>query len=85
MFYSKNINQRTNGPVNAHLISWPSKAQNKHVLDENILDRLWMQTLIVVAGDLYFVSQNQEFLDGNILDRLWIQTLIVVACDLYFV
>ena len=22
------INQRTNGPVNAHLISWPSKAQN---------------------------------------------------------
>ena len=25
----KSINQRTNGPVNAHLISWPSKAQNK--------------------------------------------------------
>ena len=24
--YAKN--QRTNGPVNAHLISWPSKAQN---------------------------------------------------------
>ena len=24
----KGINQRTNGPVNAHLISWPSKAQN---------------------------------------------------------
>ena len=23
-------NQRTNGPVNAHLISWPSKAQNWH-------------------------------------------------------
>ena len=22
------INQRTNGPVNAHLISWPIKAQN---------------------------------------------------------
>ena len=22
------VNQRTNGPVNAHLISWPSKAQN---------------------------------------------------------
>ena len=21
-------NHRTNGPVNAHLISWPSKAQN---------------------------------------------------------
>ena len=25
---SHTINQRTNGPVNAHLISWPSKAQN---------------------------------------------------------
>ena len=30
------INQRTNGPVNAHLISWPSKAQNIQNL-ENIL------------------------------------------------
>ena len=29
------INQRTNGPVNAHLISWPSEAQNKQNL-ENI-------------------------------------------------
>ena len=27
--------QRTNGPVNAHLVSWPSKAQNIHNL-ENI-------------------------------------------------
>ena len=29
------VNQRTNGPVNAHLISWPSKAQNIQNL-ENI-------------------------------------------------
>ena len=29
------VNQRTNGPVNAHLISWPSKSQNIHNL-ENI-------------------------------------------------
>ena len=29
-------NQRTNGPVNAHLISWPSKAQNIQNL-ENII------------------------------------------------
>ena len=28
-------NQRTSGPVNAHLISWPSKAQNIQNL-ENI-------------------------------------------------
>ena len=31
----QNKNQRTNGPVNAHLISWPSKAQNIQNL-ENI-------------------------------------------------
>ena len=31
----KTKNQRTNGPVNAHLISWPSKAQNIQNL-ENI-------------------------------------------------
>ena len=31
----KYVNQRTNGPVNAHLVSWPSKAQNIHNL-ENI-------------------------------------------------
>ena len=29
------FNQKTNGPVNAHLISWPSKAQNIQNL-ENI-------------------------------------------------
>ena len=34
-FGSGELNQRTNGPVNAHLISWPSKAQNKQNL-ENI-------------------------------------------------
>ena len=31
----KRRNQRTNGPVNAHLISWPSKVQNIQNL-ENI-------------------------------------------------
>ena len=31
----KKLNQRTNGPVNAHLIPWPSKAQNIQNL-ENI-------------------------------------------------
>ena len=34
-FYAELINQRTNGPVNAHLISWPTKAQNIQNL-ENI-------------------------------------------------
>ena len=32
---NKNKYQRTNGPVNAHLISWPSKAKNIQNL-ENI-------------------------------------------------
>ena len=34
-FHLTYSNQRTNGPVNAHLISWPSKAQNIQNL-ENI-------------------------------------------------
>ena len=34
-FFKGRLNQRTNGPVNAHLISWPSKAQNIQNL-ENI-------------------------------------------------
>ena len=34
-FSGEELNQRTNGPVNAHLISWPSKAQNIQNL-ENI-------------------------------------------------
>ena len=33
--YCEKENQRTNGPINAHLISWPSKAQNIQNL-ENI-------------------------------------------------
>ena len=28
------LNQRTNGPENAHLISWPSKAQNIQNLEK---------------------------------------------------
>ena len=35
LFQSWGHNQRTIGPVNAHLISWPSKAQNIQNL-ENI-------------------------------------------------
>ena len=27
---TKTLNQRTNGPVNAHLISWPSNLSTKH-------------------------------------------------------
>ena len=34
-FLHLSINQSTNGPVNAHLISWPTKAQNIQNL-ENI-------------------------------------------------
>ena len=33
IFLSNLHNQRTNGPVNAHLISWPRKAQNIQNLD----------------------------------------------------
>ena len=33
-------NQRTNGPVNAHLISWPSKAQNIQNLEKYMVKKL---------------------------------------------
>ena len=32
-------NQRTNGPVNAHLISWPSKAQNIQNLEKYMVKK----------------------------------------------
>ena len=33
------VNQRTNGPVNAHLISWPSKAQNIRNLEKYMVKK----------------------------------------------
>ena len=46
----KNINQRTNGPANAHLISWPSKAQNiqnmENIWSRNDLDLQYSHTFI---------------------------------------
>ena len=43
-------NQRTNGPVNAHLISWPTKAQNIQNLENiwfrNDLDLQYSHTFI---------------------------------------
>ena len=35
----KNIKQRTNGPVNAHGISWPSKAQNIQNLEKYMVKK----------------------------------------------
>ena len=32
-------NQRTDGPVNAHLISWPSKAQNIQNLEKYMVKK----------------------------------------------
>ena len=47
----QNDDQRTNGPVNAHLISWPSKAQNIQNLENiwyrNDLDLLYSHTFII--------------------------------------
>ena len=45
------VNQRTNGPVKAHLISWPSKAQNIQNLENiwyrNDLDLQYSPTFIL--------------------------------------
>ena len=34
---SNNHNQRTNGPVNAHLISWPTLVKHKHIKPEKYM------------------------------------------------
>ena len=56
MFWSKNKKnvcyyQRTNGPVNAHLISWPSKAQNiqnlEKYVERNDLNLQYSHTFII--------------------------------------
>ena len=50
-------NQRTNGPVNAHLISWPSKAQNIQNLENiwirNDLDLQYSHTFIISISCLH--------------------------------
>ena len=50
-------NQRTNGPVNAHLISWPSKAQNIQNLENiwyrNDLDLQYSHTFIYSISCLH--------------------------------
>ena len=37
--YPIGINQRTNGPVNAHLISWPRKVQNIQNLEKYMVKK----------------------------------------------
>ena len=39
LFQHSNKYQRTNGPVNAHLISWPSKAQNIQNLEKYMVKK----------------------------------------------
>ena len=50
-------NQRTNGPVNAHLISWPSKAQNiqnlENIWQRNDLDLQYSHTFIISISCLH--------------------------------
>ena len=56
-FRAKIRNQRTNGPVNAHLISWPSKAQNIQNLENiwyrNDLDLQYSHTFIYSISCLH--------------------------------
>ena len=50
-------NQRTNGPVNAHLISWPSKAQNiqnlENIWQRNDLDLQYSHTFKISISCLH--------------------------------
>ena len=54
------LNQRTNGPVNAHLISWPSNAQNiqnlENIWQRNDLDRQYSHTFINSISCLHLLT-----------------------------
>ena len=58
------LNQRTNGPVNAHLISWPSKAQNIQNLENiwlrNDLDLQYSHTFIISISCLYLPTFRSQ-------------------------
>ena len=57
-------NQRTNGPVNAHLISWPSKAQNIQNLENiwlrNDLDLQYSHTFIISISCLHLPTFRSQ-------------------------
>ena len=59
MLIAHNNNQRTNGPVNAHLISWPSKAQNIQNL-ENDLDLQYLHTFIISISCLHLPTIRSQ-------------------------
>ena len=58
------LNQRTNGPVNAHLISWPSKAQNKQNLENiwlrNDLDLQYSHNFIISISCLHLPTFRSQ-------------------------
>ena len=64
MFKEKIINQRTNGPVNAHLLSWPSKAQNIQNLENiwlrNDLDLQYSHTFIISIRCLHLPTFRSQ-------------------------
>ena len=57
-------NQRTNGPVNAHLISWPSKAQNiqnlENIWKRNDLDLQYSHTFIISISCLHLPTFRSQ-------------------------
>ena len=62
--YCQKKNQRTNGPVNAHLISWPSKAQNIQNLENiwlrNDLDLQYLHTFIISISCLHLPTIRSQ-------------------------
>ena len=57
---NNNDNQRTNGPVNAHLISWPSKAQNKQY-SHNFIISISCLHLPTFRSQAAIVSEKSTF------------------------
>ena len=57
-------NQRTSGPVNAHLLSWPSKAQNiqnlENIWQRNDLDLQYSHTFIISISCLHLPTFRSQ-------------------------
>ena len=62
--FRKNEDQRTNGPVNAHLISWPSKAQKiqnpKNIWLRNDLHLQYSHTFIISISCLHLPTFRSQ-------------------------
>ena len=61
---NEDYNQRTSGPVNAHMLSWPSKAQNiqnlENIWSKSDLDVQYSHTFIISISCLHLPTFRSQ-------------------------